>query len=297
MRAVLVLTMVLAPGACPRAGRAADARRVRAAGVAVAAEHRDHAGAGGERGRVHGAREPGGTRRRRLFGTGRHARSCSGRARESDRQHGGSGPRLQRRPRHSAIQRASGVLPRGGDAEAVGLFGHSHGNVDADHRMERPLPRHEPQRSGRRHQLQRDGRRPDRRLRRRQHGHGPSGRRHGVDAGSGQGDRLRRPRHARDDRCRAKRSTAAYYGTAPKYSYMIECGGGSAAALHEVQKYPADYNGVVVGGHAAHLTRQIFGQLWLWQATHPERRRDSAGGEAVRHSRGRSGESATCWTG
>jgi len=26
--------------------------------------------------------------------------------------------------------------------------------------------------------------------------------------------------------------------------------------------------GVVVGGHAAHLTRQIFGQLWLWQATH-----------------------------
>ena len=66
-----------------------------------------------------------------------------------------------------------------------------------------------------------------------------------------------------------KALAAAYYGTAPKYSYMIECGGGSAAALHEVQKYPADYNGIVVGGHAAHLTRQIFGQLWLWQATHP----------------------------
>jgi feruloyl esterase len=61
----------------------------------------------------------------------------------------------------------------------------------------------------------------------------------------------------------------AYYGAAPRYSYMIECGGGSAAALHEVQKYPADYNGVVVGGHAAHLTRQIFGQLWLWMAAHP----------------------------
>jgi len=66
-----------------------------------------------------------------------------------------------------------------------------------------------------------------------------------------------------------KALATAYYGMAPKYSYMIECGGGSAAALHEVQKYPADYNGVVVGGHAAHLTRQIFGQLWLWQATHP----------------------------
>jgi feruloyl esterase len=66
-----------------------------------------------------------------------------------------------------------------------------------------------------------------------------------------------------------KALATAYYGAAPKYSYMIECGGGSAAALHEVQKYPADYNGIVVGGHAAHLTRQIFGQFWLWQATHP----------------------------
>ena len=66
-----------------------------------------------------------------------------------------------------------------------------------------------------------------------------------------------------------KALTTAYYGTAPRFSYMIECGGGSAAALHEVQKYPADYNGVVVGGHAAHLTRQIFGQLWLWRAAHP----------------------------
>jgi feruloyl esterase len=66
-----------------------------------------------------------------------------------------------------------------------------------------------------------------------------------------------------------KALAAAYYDAAPKYSYMIECGGGSAAALHEVQQYPADYNGVVVGGHAAHLTRQIFGQFWLWQSTHP----------------------------
>jgi hypothetical protein len=31
---------------------------------------------------------------------------------------------------------------------------------------------------------------------------------------------------------------------------------------------------VVVGGHAAHVTRQIFGQLWLWQSAHPN-------GEAV----------------
>jgi feruloyl esterase len=67
-----------------------------------------------------------------------------------------------------------------------------------------------------------------------------------------------------------KALATAYYGAAPRYSYMIECGGGSAAALHEVQKYPADYHGIVVGGHAAHLTRQIFGQLWLWLAAHPD---------------------------
>jgi hypothetical protein len=30
-------------------------------------------------------------------------------------------------------------------------------------------------------------------------------------------------------------------------------------------KYPADYNGVVVGGHAA---LRGFGQFWLWEAAH-----------------------------
>ena len=90
-----------------------------------------------------------------------------------------------------------------------------------------------------------------------------------------------------------KALTAAYYGAAPRFSYMIECGGGSAAALHEVQKYPADYDGVVVGGHAAHLTRQIFGQLWLWEATHPNGVADSAGAEAAGAARRRSSTSAT----
>ena len=62
------------------------------------------------------------TRRRRLVGAGGHAWSCSGRAGESDRQHGRSRPWVQRRPRHSAIQRPSGVLPRCGNAEAIAFF-------------------------------------------------------------------------------------------------------------------------------------------------------------------------------
>ena len=66
----------------------------------------------------------------------------------------------------------------------------------------------------------------------------------------------------------AKAAIKAFYGRAPKYSYMDECGGGSIAALKEAQKYPDDYNGVVVGGFAAHLTHHTFAQMWIWQATH-----------------------------
>ncbi len=68
----------------------------------------------------------------------------------------------------------------------------------------------------------------------------------------------------------AKAAIAAFYGSAPKYSYMDECGGGSIAALKEAQKYPQDYDGVVVGGFAAHLTHHTFAQMWIWQATHKD---------------------------
>ena len=68
----------------------------------------------------------------------------------------------------------------------------------------------------------------------------------------------------------AKAAIAAFYGSAPKCSYMNECGGGSIAALKEAQKYPEDYDGVVVGGFAAHLTHHTFAQIWIWQATHKD---------------------------
>jgi feruloyl esterase len=68
----------------------------------------------------------------------------------------------------------------------------------------------------------------------------------------------------------AKAAIAAFYGSAPKFSYMNECGGGSIAALKEAQKYPEDYDGVVVGGFAAHLTHHTFAQMWIWQATHKD---------------------------
>jgi feruloyl esterase len=66
----------------------------------------------------------------------------------------------------------------------------------------------------------------------------------------------------------AKALTTKFYGRGPRYSYMRECGGASTAALGVVQNYPADYDGVVVGGFAAHWTRQTFSQMWPWAATH-----------------------------
>ena len=163
---------------------------------------------------------------------------------------------------------ASRLLPRCGDAEAVVCVRHSHGNVDAAQRLERPLPWYESQRSGGVINYNAMG-----------VGLSDGFAVASTDTGHQGGDTawMQIPDKVTDFAGRAmhettavgKALTAAYYGSAPTYSYMIECGGGSAAALHEVQKYPADYNGVVMGGHAAHLTRQIFGQLWLWTATHP----------------------------
>ena len=66
----------------------------------------------------------------------------------------------------------------------------------------------------------------------------------------------------------AKALTTKFFQRAPRYSYMRECGGASTAALAVVQNYPADYDGVVVGGFAANWTRQTFGQMWPFAATH-----------------------------
>ena len=68
----------------------------------------------------------------------------------------------------------------------------------------------------------------------------------------------------------AKALIAAFYGSAPKLSYMAECGGGSIAALSEAQRYPADYDAIAAGGFGADLTHHTAGQLWIWQATHKD---------------------------
>jgi feruloyl esterase len=67
-----------------------------------------------------------------------------------------------------------------------------------------------------------------------------------------------------------KALTNAFYGEAPAYAYMRECGGATTAALAAPQTYPNDYDGVIAGAFPAYWTRQIFGQMWPWYATHKD---------------------------
>jgi feruloyl esterase len=60
----------------------------------------------------------------------------------------------------------------------------------------------------------------------------------------------------------------AFYGHGPRLSYMAEDGGGTIAALSEAQRYPADYDAIAATGMASYLTHHVFGQMWIWQATH-----------------------------
>ena len=62
----------------------------------------------------------------------------------------------------------------------------------------------------------------------------------------------------------------AFYGTAPRLSYMAEGGGGTIAALSSAQRYPEDYDTIAVTGMSSYLTRHTFGQMWIWQATHTD---------------------------
>jgi pimeloyl-ACP methyl ester carboxylesterase len=54
----------------------------------------------------------------------------------------------------------------------------------------------------------------------------------------------------------AKKLIQAYYGQAQKYSYFVGCSDGGREGLMAAQRYPSDYNGIVVGAPAAHFQIQ-----------------------------------------
>ena len=64
----------------------------------------------------------------------------------------------------------------------------------------------------------------------------------------------------------SKRIIEAYYGAAPKYSYWVGCSTGGRQGLHEAQRYPDDFDGLVVGAPGVALTGNVMRRLWIGQA-------------------------------
>jgi feruloyl esterase len=67
----------------------------------------------------------------------------------------------------------------------------------------------------------------------------------------------------------AKRILAAFYGRAPDRSYFLGCSGGGMQAMNEVQRYPADYDGVVAS--AAGQSIVGISARWLQSALYAQR--------------------------
>lgn len=64
----------------------------------------------------------------------------------------------------------------------------------------------------------------------------------------------------------AKGLIAAFYGKAPDFSYFNSCSNGGRQGLIEVQRYAADYDGVVVGAPWAFQSHSTAGMVWTAQA-------------------------------
>ena len=69
---------------------------------------------------------------------------------------------------------------------------------------------------------------------------------------------------------RAKAIITAYYGRAPRYSYFNGAGGAGRQGLKAVQRFPGDFDGVVVGGVAADSTHFSLANLWAWLAANKD---------------------------
>ena len=66
----------------------------------------------------------------------------------------------------------------------------------------------------------------------------------------------------------AKLIIREYAGVLPKHSYFMGCSTGGHQALSEVQRFPADYDGVVAGDPGNNRVHLNVGFLWAFAATH-----------------------------
>jgi hypothetical protein len=64
----------------------------------------------------------------------------------------------------------------------------------------------------------------------------------------------------------SKRIVASFYGKRPSRSYFNGCSEGGREALMEAQRFPEDFNGIIVGAPASYWTHQFAGFVWNEQA-------------------------------
>lgn len=69
---------------------------------------------------------------------------------------------------------------------------------------------------------------------------------------------------------KAKDIVTAYYGAAPKHSYLDTCAAGGRQALREAESYPADFDGMTVGAPGNNWTHIQIWSLRDFLATHKD---------------------------
>lgn len=60
----------------------------------------------------------------------------------------------------------------------------------------------------------------------------------------------------------ARAVIAAFYGGAIQQAYFVGCSDGGREALMQAERFPEDFNGIVVGAPANHWTHQFAGFVW-----------------------------------
>jgi len=63
-----------------------------------------------------------------------------------------------------------------------------------------------------------------------------------------------------------KKIIRAFYGERAKHSYFSSCSNGGRQALMEIQRFPEDYDGVLVGAPAHDWSHLMAGFVWNEQA-------------------------------
>ncbi|MEA2762852.1 MAG: hypothetical protein QOD47_2136 [Gemmatimonadaceae bacterium] len=68
----------------------------------------------------------------------------------------------------------------------------------------------------------------------------------------------------------AKLLAKAFYGAAPSYSYFDGCSNGGRQGLMEAERFPDDFDGIISGAPAAHMSRTAASFLKNTQAVFPD---------------------------